>query len=65
MGCLVWENSKTYSGTTVATSKERLHCYRHIFYCWTAVTITAHLPHPVTIVTWHHICSRSEIAEHQ
>ena len=31
MGCSVWKNSKIYSATAVATSKERLHWYRQIF----------------------------------
>ena len=31
MGCSVWKNSQIHSGTTIATSQERLHWYRQSF----------------------------------
>ena len=71
MGCSVWKNSKTYSGTTVATSQERLHWYRKSFLeftqglnkellclqpdCSTADLVTV-------IITYHYICTRGTLA---
>ena len=74
MGCSVWKNSKTYSGTTVTTSQERLYWNRKTFLeftqgltreilllwadCSTADLVTV-------IITYHYICTRGTLAGQQ